>query len=159
MSEGAFDFTSFLRSSDPYTEEERRREVRLASVGADPWGAGRDLPSLLQQVSLKGRRDSGGVFSDDMGSLPRRRVDLFSSLRLRKRQASENEGKEPEAQKEIRTILSNLRNKGQGGHCPALYIYLYKIYKYIFVHLLLITISSHLHNLLSKLKLYALLFH
>ncbi|KAG7214852.1 hypothetical protein INR49_005120 [Caranx melampygus] len=111
MSEGAFDFTSFLRSSYPYTEEERKREVRLASVGADPWGAGRDLPSLLQQVSLKGRRDSGGVFSDDIGSLPRRRVDLFSSLRLRKRQASENEGKEPEAQKEIRTILSNLRNK------------------------------------------------
>lgn len=81
-------------------------------MGADPWGAGRDLPTLLQQVSLKGRRDSEGVFSDDVGPVRRRRVNLFSSLRLRKREESESEGPDQELQKEIRTILSNLRNKG-----------------------------------------------
>ncbi|KAM7414000.1 hypothetical protein PAMA_019021 [Pampus argenteus] len=114
MSEGAFDFSSFLTATEPSTEEEEKagkREARWASVGADPWGAGRDLPSLLQQVSLKSRRDSGGVFSDDITSMSRRRVDLFSSLRLRKREASESEGKDQEVQKEIRTILTNLRNK------------------------------------------------
>uniref|UniRef100_A0A3B4THF7 F-actin monooxygenase n=1 Tax=Seriola dumerili TaxID=41447 RepID=A0A3B4THF7_SERDU len=115
MSEGALNFSSFLSSVGPEPsagqKKAGKREVRLASVGADPWGGGRDLPSLLQQVSLKGRRDSEGVFSDDMGSLPRRRVDLFSSLRLRKKQASDSEGKDQEAQKEIRTILTNLRNK------------------------------------------------
>ena len=88
------------------------RQARLASLGADPWGAGRDLPSLLQQVSLKNRRESDGAFSDNKASLSRRRVDLFSSLRLRKREASESEGKDEEAQKEIKTILTNLRNKG-----------------------------------------------
>lgn len=93
-----------------------KREVRWASVGADPWGAGQDLPSLLQQVSLKGWKDSGGVFTDDMGSLPRRRIDLFSSLRLRKREVSESEGKDQEVENEIRTILTNLRNKGQCGN-------------------------------------------
>ncbi|KAM7396257.1 hypothetical protein PAMP_019314 [Pampus punctatissimus] len=118
MSEGAFNFSSFFSTTatEPSIEEAEKkagkREARWASVGADPWGAGRDLPSLLQQVSLKSRRDSGGVFSDDMPSMShRRRVNLFSSLRLRKREASESEGKDQEVQKEIRTILTNLRNK------------------------------------------------
>lgn len=61
---------------------------------------------------MKGRRNFGGMFSDDMASLPARRVNLFSSLRLRKREESEGEGPDHEAQKEIRTILANLRNKG-----------------------------------------------
>ena len=122
MSDGAFSFGSLFSSMsqeasreevEEVEEVEEKPEARLGSVGADPWGAGQDLPSLLQQVSLKGRRDSGGVFSDDMGSLPRRRLDLFSSLRLRKREVSESDGKEQELQKEIRTILTNLRNKGQ----------------------------------------------
>lgn len=117
MSEGAFSFSSLFSTSGPEPSGDEKnagkRDARWASVGGDPWGAGRDLPSLLQQVSLKGRRDSGGVFSDDMTSLPRRRVNLFSSLRLRKRQESEGEGQDQEAQKEIKTILSNLRNKGQ----------------------------------------------
>ncbi|XP_058502560.1 F-actin-monooxygenase mical2b isoform X3 [Solea solea] len=109
-SEGTFSLTSLFSTAAPHRGEEACKE-RWASVGGDAWGAGRDLPSLLQQVSLKNRRDSGGVFSDDMGSLPRRRLDLFSSLRLRKREVSESEGKEPDAQKEIRTLLTNLRNK------------------------------------------------
>uniref|UniRef100_A0A665TAE9 F-actin monooxygenase n=1 Tax=Echeneis naucrates TaxID=173247 RepID=A0A665TAE9_ECHNA len=89
----------------------KQRPVSDGALSFMRWAS--DLPSLLQQVSLKGRRGAGGVFSDDMGSLPRRRVDLFSSLRLRKRQASESSEKDQEVQKEIRTILTNLRNKGQ----------------------------------------------
>lgn len=115
MSEGTFSFSSLFSSAGPESSRDGEREARWASVGADPWGAGQDLPSLLQQVSLKGRRDSGGVFSDDTTSLPRRRVNLFSSLRLRKRQESESEGQDLEVQKEIRTILTNLRNKGQSS--------------------------------------------
>ncbi|XP_029909568.1 F-actin-monooxygenase mical2b isoform X2 [Myripristis murdjan] len=117
MSEGAFNFSSlFTAAPDPTREEKKAGKPephpRWASVGMDPWGTRQDLPSLLQQVSLESRRGSGGVFSDDMASLPRKRVNFFSSLRLRKREASESEGTgEEEAQKEIRTILSNLRNK------------------------------------------------
>lgn len=115
LSEGTFSFSSLFNAAGPEPTRDKKnagkRDARLASLGADPWGAGRDLPSLLQQVSLKGRRDSGGVFSDDMASLPRRRVNLFSSLRLRKREVSESEGQEQEVQKEIETILTNLRNK------------------------------------------------
>lgn len=118
LSEGMFSFSSLLSSgaSLPSKDEKKaiKRDAQWASVGADPWGGGRDLPSLLQQVTLKGRRDSGGVFSDDMAPLPRRRVNLFSSLRLRKRgESEEGEGPDQELQKEIRTILTNFRNKGQ----------------------------------------------
>ncbi|XP_047248910.1 F-actin-monooxygenase mical2b isoform X6 [Girardinichthys multiradiatus] len=112
MSEGAFSFSSLFSPVEPTTAEKRTsmHDVQWASVGTDPWGEGRDLPSLLEQVSLKSRRDSGGV-SDKRCSLSRQRVDLFSSLRLRRRGLSESEGKEQEAQKEFRTFLSNLRNK------------------------------------------------
>ncbi|XP_042267116.1 protein-methionine sulfoxide oxidase mical2b isoform X2 [Thunnus maccoyii] len=115
MSEGAFNFNSLSSAMAAELPREEKaagkREARWASVGADPWGAGRDLPSLLQQVSFKSQRDCEGVFSDDMASLSRRRVDLFSSLRLRKREALESEGNDQEVQKEVKTILTNLRNK------------------------------------------------
>ncbi|XP_026221434.1 protein-methionine sulfoxide oxidase mical2b isoform X5 [Anabas testudineus] len=115
MSEGAFNLGSLFstESLEPSGEEKAaaKPESWWASIEADPWGAGQDLPSLLQQVSLKGQRDSGGVFSDNMGSLSRKRVNLFSSLRLKKRELSDSEGKDHEIQKEIKTILTNLRNK------------------------------------------------
>ncbi|KAL3062041.1 hypothetical protein OYC64_010042 [Pagothenia borchgrevinki] len=110
VSEGALSFSSLFSTvaPEPSTEEKTsKHQARVGSVGANPWGAGRDLPSLLQQVSLKGRRSSGGVFSDDMASLPGKRLNLFSSLRLRKREESESEGRD----QEIKTILTNLRNK------------------------------------------------
>ncbi|XP_075998379.1 F-actin-monooxygenase mical2b [Genypterus blacodes] len=113
MSEGAFNLrTLFSTATVKQTREEVKCESHSrTSVGTDPWGGGQELSSLLQQVSLKTKRDSGSVFSDDMAALPRRRIDLFSSLRLRKRGASGSKEKDSEAQKEIRTILTNLRNK------------------------------------------------
>ncbi|KAM9808145.1 LOW QUALITY PROTEIN: F-actin-monooxygenase mical2b-like [Neosynchiropus ocellatus] len=70
---------------------------------------GRDLPALLQQVSLKNRRDSGGVFSDESSGPPHRAVNLFSSLRLKKK---------GEGQREVRNILNNLRNKAPSPRDP-----------------------------------------
>ncbi|XP_077451656.1 F-actin-monooxygenase mical2b-like isoform X4 [Stigmatopora argus] len=70
-----------------------------------------DLSSRLQRVSLVRRRDSGRAFADDVPSLPNKKVTLFSSLRLRKREPSESDGKDQEVQKEIRMVLANLRNK------------------------------------------------
>ncbi|XP_034033095.1 protein-methionine sulfoxide oxidase mical2b isoform X3 [Thalassophryne amazonica] len=117
MSEGTFKLGPLFSTlpPDPFKEEKKsaKRDSNpwCASLGTDPWGSGHDLPSLLQQVSLQTRKSSGGVFVDDMASLPRRRLDLFSSLRLRKREGSESKGKEQKVQKEIRTILTNLRKK------------------------------------------------
>ncbi|XP_034734184.1 protein-methionine sulfoxide oxidase mical2b isoform X7 [Etheostoma cragini] len=111
MSEGVLSSSSFLSTTglEPSTDEKKagKRKARGASTGANPWGAGQDLPSLLQQVSIKGSRHSGGVFTDNMASLPGKSVNLFSSLSLRKREESESEGQDQEVQK----ILINLRTK------------------------------------------------
>ncbi|XP_032367629.1 protein-methionine sulfoxide oxidase mical2b isoform X1 [Etheostoma spectabile] len=110
-SEGVLSSSSLLSTMglEPSTDEKKagKRKARGASAGADPWGAGQDLPSLLQQVSIKGSSHSGGVFTDDMASLTGKSVNLFSSLSLRKREESESEGQDQEVQK----ILINLRTK------------------------------------------------
>ncbi|KAM8893111.1 F-actin-monooxygenase mical2b-like isoform 8-T8 [Spinachia spinachia] len=114
-SEGALSFSSLFSADGPGPHRDEKRVSKCkphgGSIRANPWGSEQDLPSLLQQVSLKGRRNFGGMFSDDMASLPGRRINLFSSLRLRKREGSAGEGPDHEAQKQIRTILSNLRKK------------------------------------------------
>ncbi|XP_061891729.1 F-actin-monooxygenase mical2b isoform X4 [Entelurus aequoreus] len=98
MSEGALNFNAHLSASEPESSKEKNARKH-------------DMSSQSQQVSLKGRRDSGGVFRDDISSSSRRKVSLFSSLRLKKREASETDGNDQEHQKEIRMILTNLRNK------------------------------------------------
>ncbi|XP_056138343.1 F-actin-monooxygenase mical2b [Lampris incognitus] len=116
-SEGEFSFNSMFGSVPPesWEKEEKPRKPHLhplwSSVGTDSWRSGQDLPSLLQQVSLGSRRGSGGVFSDDMASLPCKRVNFFSSLRLRRSKVSESDCGDKEGQEYIRTILTKFRNK------------------------------------------------
>ncbi|CAN9498659.1 unnamed protein product [Ophioblennius macclurei] len=85
-------------SSDVFRDEKKKKKV--------------DLNSLLQQVTLRGR--------DDSALPPRRRLDLFSSLRLKKSEGrpGQEEEEEFQVQKEIRTILSNLRNKASSQPSP-----------------------------------------
>ncbi|XP_061677729.1 F-actin-monooxygenase mical2b isoform X5 [Syngnathoides biaculeatus] len=101
MSEGEL----ILNTSEPESSKDNK---------AGNSETGLNLPSLLQQVSQKGRRDSGTVFNDHAPSLPSRKVTLFSSLRLRKREPSESDRKDQELQKEIRMILANIRKKASG---------------------------------------------
>uniref|UniRef100_A0AAV2KYM6 F-actin monooxygenase n=1 Tax=Knipowitschia caucasica TaxID=637954 RepID=A0AAV2KYM6_KNICA len=95
MSEGGFSLGSLFGAAD-WGPDRHKGGSEVPGASSDPWGAGRDLPSLLQQVSLRSRRVSEA-------SVPRRRVDLFSSLRLKKKQRRESQ--------EISTILTSLRNK------------------------------------------------
>ncbi|CAL8262446.1 unnamed protein product [Merluccius merluccius] len=112
-SEGSFSFNSLFGLGPT----ESSREPQPGQPQQEP---GKDLPAVLRRLSLVGRRGSAeGAFSDDMATLPpRRRVNFFSSLRLRKREASEGEAAaaaetQADGQDRIRTILANLRNKGQ----------------------------------------------
>ncbi|XP_067091697.1 F-actin-monooxygenase mical2b isoform X2 [Osmerus mordax] len=99
LSEGAFNYSSMFGSGPP-GQEERMREQRRPTGG--------DLTTLLEQVSLGRGQPGGEAFTDDMASLPPRRVNFFSSLRLKKR---EGRGGEAGEGQHIRTILSNIRNK------------------------------------------------
>ncbi|CAL8374629.1 unnamed protein product [Arctogadus glacialis] len=75
--------------------------------------SGKDLPAVMRGLSLAGQQGSAeGAFSDDMATLPPpRKLNFFSSLRLRKRDASQSESAEVDGQDKVRAILANLRNK------------------------------------------------
>lgn len=99
----------------PELRKDERISVKHGNRRASAWGVGRDLPSLLQEVSLRGSGGPGPLSSDGAQQTPRRRVNLFMSLRLKKQVASEREGQEREMQKEIGTMLTNISNKGKYG--------------------------------------------
>lgn len=111
-----------LRCPEPRKDERitGKHKRRWVAAGADAWGGGRDLPSLLQEVSLQGSGGSGPESSGDTQQRPRRRLNLFMSLRLKKQGATDREGQEHEMQKEIRTMLTNIRNKRKWGYSSPL---------------------------------------
>ncbi|XP_045544330.1 protein-methionine sulfoxide oxidase mical2b isoform X2 [Salmo salar] len=115
LSDGAFSFSS-LFGDTAQSQEAQPVEVGQksqpsphplkASMGDRPT----DLPTLLEQVSLGSNKSVGSFTTDDMASLPPRKLNLFSSLRLKKRGGPESMG-EGGQEKDIRTILSNIRNQ------------------------------------------------
>ncbi|XP_029614896.1 F-actin-monooxygenase mical2b isoform X2 [Salmo trutta] len=115
LSDGAFSFSS-LFGDTAQSQEAQPVEVGQksqpsphplkASMGDRPT----DLPTLLEQVSLGSNKSVGSFTTDDMASLPPRKLNLFSSLRLKKRGGSESMGVGGQ-EKDIRTILSNIRNQ------------------------------------------------
>lgn len=119
LSDGAFSFSS-LFGDTAQSQEAQSVEVGpksqpspnplKASMGDRPT----DLPTLLEQVSLGSNKSVGSFTTDDMASLPPRKLNFFSSLRLKKRGGPESVGVGGQ-EKDIRTILSNIRNQGQGS--------------------------------------------
>ncbi|XP_070299294.1 F-actin-monooxygenase mical2b isoform X3 [Salvelinus sp. IW2-2015] len=113
LSDGAFSFSSLFgdtaQSQEAQPVEEGQKSQPFphplkASMGHRPT----DLPTLLEQVSLGSNKSVGSFTTDDMASLPPRKLNFFSSLRLKKRGGPEGVGGQ---EKDIRTILSNIRNK------------------------------------------------
>ncbi|XP_064878477.1 F-actin-monooxygenase mical2b isoform X2 [Oncorhynchus nerka] len=115
LSDGAFSFSS-LFGDTAQSQEDQTVEVGpksqpsphplKASMGDRPT----DLPTLLEQVSLGSNKSVGSFTTDDMASLPPRKLNFFSSLRLKKRGGPESVGVGGQ-EKDIRTILSNIRNQ------------------------------------------------
>ncbi|XP_052322071.1 F-actin-monooxygenase mical2b isoform X2 [Oncorhynchus keta] len=115
LSDGAFSFSS-LFGDTAQSQEAQTVEVGpksqpsphplKASMGDRPT----DLPTLLEQVSLGSNKSVGSFTTDDMASLPPRKLNFFSSLRLKKRGGPESVGVGGQ-EKDIRTILSNIRNQ------------------------------------------------
>lgn len=66
-----------------------------------------EIASLLEQVAL-GSKTSRGT-KDDMASLPPRKLNFFSSLRIKRVEGAEQS--RGERQKDILSILSRFRNK------------------------------------------------
>nr|XP_046167601.1 protein-methionine sulfoxide oxidase mical2b-like isoform X9 [Oncorhynchus gorbuscha] len=115
LSDGAFSFSSLFgataqsQEAEPVGVGQKSQPTphpRKASMGDRP----ADLPMLLDQVSLGSNKSVGSFTTDDMASLPPRKLNFFSYLRLKTREGPESVGAGV-LEKDIRTILSNIRNK------------------------------------------------
>ncbi|CAB1313541.1 unnamed protein product [Coregonus sp. 'balchen'] len=115
LSDGAFSFRSLFgataqsQEAKPVGVDQKSQLTPhpcKASMGERP----SDLPMLLEQVSLGSNKSVGSITTDDMAFLPPRKLNFFSSLRLKKREGLESVGVGGQ-EKDIGTILSNIRNK------------------------------------------------
>ncbi|XP_022539521.2 F-actin-monooxygenase mical2b isoform X8 [Astyanax mexicanus] len=114
LSEGSFSFSSLFGASTQFQEEEEddneRKRSRAATEGSQSRLKGRsEITTMLEQVSLTTTKPPGGT-KDDMASLPPRKLNFFSSLRL-KRNEGTGRGKTDNQTKDILSILSKFRNK------------------------------------------------
>uniref|UniRef100_A0A4W5JZ13 F-actin monooxygenase n=1 Tax=Hucho hucho TaxID=62062 RepID=A0A4W5JZ13_9TELE len=123
LSDGAFSFSSLFGDTAQSQEAQPVEVGQKSQVSMDDRPT--DLPTLLEQVSLGSNKSVGSFTTDDMASLPPRKLNFFSSMRLKKRWGPESVGVGGQ-EKDIRTILSNIGNKGQGsglkGECDESYV-------------------------------------
>uniref|UniRef100_A0A4W5KE17 F-actin monooxygenase n=1 Tax=Hucho hucho TaxID=62062 RepID=A0A4W5KE17_9TELE len=108
LSDGAFSFSSLFGDTAQSQEAQPVEVGQKSQVSMDDRPT--DLPTLLEQVSLGSNKSVGSFTTDDMASLPPRKLNFFSSMRLKKRWGPESVGVGGQ-EKDIRTILSNIGNK------------------------------------------------
>ncbi|XP_071007691.1 F-actin-monooxygenase mical2b-like isoform X3 [Oncorhynchus clarkii lewisi] len=115
LSDGAFSFSSLFGATAQSQEAEPVGVGQKSQPTPHPCKASMgdrpaDLPMLLDQVSLGSNKSVGSFTTDDMASLPPRKLNFFSYIRLNKREGPESVGAGV-LEKDIRTILSNIRNE------------------------------------------------
>ncbi|XP_021458465.2 protein-methionine sulfoxide oxidase mical2b isoform X8 [Oncorhynchus mykiss] len=115
LSDGAFSFSSLFGATAQSQEAEPVGVGQKSQPTPHPCKASMgdrpaDLPMLLDQVSLGSNKSVGSFTTDNMASLPPRKLNFFSYIRLNKREGPESVGAGV-LEKDIRTILSNIRNE------------------------------------------------
>ncbi|KAK2867133.1 hypothetical protein Q8A67_025250 [Cirrhinus molitorella] len=106
LSEGSFNLSGLFGSSIRSNQDEE-----LSSTSTDEnqcrVRTGSELTTLLEQVALASKTQKGT--KDDMASLPPRKLNFFSSLRIKRNEgAGQSKG---DNKKDILTILSRFRSK------------------------------------------------
>lgn len=113
LSEGSFSF-NFLFGVSAKNQEEEEEDVgmrtRADKEGSQSLTAGRsEITAMLEQVTLNNR--PSGASKDDMASMPQRKLNFFSSMRLKRNEGGDGSETDNQA-KNVWNILSKLRNKG-----------------------------------------------
>lgn len=110
LSEGSFSFGSLFGVSAQNQDEDVLMRSRADTEGSQSRTAGRSkITAMLEQVAL-GNKPSGAS-KDDMASLPPRKLNFFSSMRLKRNEGGDGSKTDNQA-KDIWSILSKFRNKG-----------------------------------------------
>ncbi|XP_053091767.1 F-actin-monooxygenase mical2b isoform X7 [Pangasianodon hypophthalmus] len=109
LSEGSFSFSSAFGVSTQNQEEDVVMRSRADTEGSQSRTACRsEITAMLEQVTLSNKPSRAS--KDDMASLPPRKVNFFSSMRL-KRSEGGDRSKTDNQTKDIWGILSKFKNK------------------------------------------------
>ncbi|KAL7885421.1 hypothetical protein AOLI_G00057160 [Acnodon oligacanthus] len=110
LSEGSFSLSSlFGASTQIHEKDEERTRSRAATEGSQPWSKSRsEITAMLEEVTLNTKPQGGS--KDDMASLPPRKLNFFSSLRVKRNEGVGRSRTDSQA-KDIWAILSKFRNK------------------------------------------------
>lgn len=110
-SEGSFNFGSlFGISTENQDKEDRLMRSRADMEGSRRKTAGRsEITAMLEQVTLSNK--PSGASKDDMAFMPPRKLNFFSSMRLKRNEGGER-SKTDNQTKDVWSILSKFRTKG-----------------------------------------------
>lgn len=107
LSEGSFNLGGLFGSSFRINQDEEHSSVSTDESRSRARTAS-ELTMLLEQVALSSKTPKGA--KDDMASLPPRKLNFFSSLRIKRNEGADKTTGDNE--RDISTILSRFRSKG-----------------------------------------------
>ncbi|TRY89833.1 hypothetical protein DNTS_026121, partial [Danionella cerebrum] len=107
LSEGSFSLSKLFNStSSLHCDRDEEHTATSHDEVESRNRTGSDITALLEKVALGSRPSRGS--KDDMASIPARKLNFFSSLRVKRREEHQSGG---ENQKDILSILSRFRSK------------------------------------------------
>lgn len=106
LSEGSFNLSGMFSSSIQSNQDEEHSNTSTDDSQSRVRTES-ELASLLEQVALSSKTHKGT--KDDMASLPPRKLNFFSSLRIKRNEGADQ--RKGDNQKDILTILSRFRSK------------------------------------------------
>ncbi|XP_042609651.1 protein-methionine sulfoxide oxidase mical2b isoform X4 [Cyprinus carpio] len=106
LSEGSFNLSGLLGSSIQSSRDEEHSNTSTDDSQSRVRTES-ELSTLLEQVALSSKTHKGT--KDDMASLPPRKLNFFSSLRIKRNEGADQ--RKGDNQKDILTILSRFRSK------------------------------------------------
>uniref|UniRef100_A0A673GL46 F-actin monooxygenase n=1 Tax=Sinocyclocheilus rhinocerous TaxID=307959 RepID=A0A673GL46_9TELE len=107
LSEGSFNLSGLFGSSIQSNRDEEHSNTSTDDSQSRV-RTGSELTTLMEQVALSSKTHKGT--KDDMASLPPRKLNFFSSLRIKRNEEADQ--RKGDNQKDILTILSRFRSKG-----------------------------------------------
>uniref|UniRef100_A0A673GKP3 F-actin monooxygenase n=1 Tax=Sinocyclocheilus rhinocerous TaxID=307959 RepID=A0A673GKP3_9TELE len=105
LSEGSFNLSGLFGSSIQSNRDEEHSNTSTDDSQSRV-RTGSELTTLMEQVALSSKTHKGT--KDDMASLPPRKLNFFSSLRIKRNEEADQ--RKGDNQKDILTILSRFRN-------------------------------------------------
>ncbi|XP_016415456.1 protein-methionine sulfoxide oxidase mical2b-like [Sinocyclocheilus rhinocerous] len=106
LSEGSFNLSGLFGSSIQSNRDEEHSNTSTDDSQSRV-RTGSELTTLMEQVALSSKTHKGT--KDDMASLPPRKLNFFSSLRIKRNEEADQ--RKGDNQKDILTILSRFRSK------------------------------------------------